>query len=333
MTLSTDTLTFDRIQHASDVLASRLSPTPLLRQALVDQAKAGRAGEIWLKCDSLQPTGSFKIRGATYRISQLTADERAAGVIAYSTGNHAQAVAKAAADAGIAATIVMSPDVPAAKIEATRRWGAKVVMAEPNSQARRVMAETLSASSGAILIPPYNDLDIMAGQGSIACELANQLGSLKDATLYVPIGGGGLLAGVATGIKAIDPSCRVIGVEPELEDDAARSFKAGHIIAAAGPSASIADAIKVQALGELTFPLIQKYVDDIVTVSEAAIAAAVLSLYEDQHLVVEPGGAVAYAAARRAAASEAGCHIALLCGGNISLQRLAALAGPAGQAQ
>ncbi len=242
-------LTFDRIHAAHEILATRLLPTPLI--AFTEEKLLG---DVWLKCECLQPTGSFKIRGATFRISQLSREQKAAGVIAYSTGNHAQAVAKAAADANISAVIVMSPDASDHKILGTKRWGAEIIMAAPSSTSRRTLSESMATQTGATLIPPYIDFDVMAGQGSIACELQSQLASLKDSTHYVPVGGGGLLAGVATAAKAIDAACRVIGVEPELENDAARSFARGSIVMSEGPSASIADAIKVQALGELTFP-------------------------------------------------------------------------------
>jgi threonine dehydratase len=224
----------------------------------------------------------------------------------------------------------MSPDVPQAKVEATKRWGATVVMADPNSHARRAMAEELP-ETGATLIPPYNDYDVMAGQGSIAFELAAQLETLVNAVVYVPVGGGGLIAGVAAALKAIEPSCSVIGVEPEWEADAAASFKADKIIAAEGPSQSIADAIKVQALGELTFPIIRAFVDDIVTVTEAEIAQSTVELFEKHRLVVEPGGAVSFAAARRGKISHGACRVALLCGGNVTIDRLYELRHLAGR--
>lgn len=313
-------LDIKRMQAARSLLMEILPPTPLLRS----QEEKIR-GTVWLKCENVQPTGSFKIRGATYKISRLTASQRRAGVIAYSTGNHAQAVAKAAADAGVESTIVMSPDVPDYKVEATRSWGGRVTMAEPSSASRRTAAELLADETGAVLIPPYNDLDVMAGQASISFELAAQYSDFPSATIYVPIGGGGLIAGIAAAAKALAPTCRVVGVEPELEDDAARSFRAGEIIHAAGPSMSIADAIKVQALGELTFPTICAFVDDIVTVTEDETRLATLELYRRQHLVVEPGGAIGYAVARREAKACEGAHIGLLCGGNISIERLNAL--------
>lgn len=315
------TLTREHIDAAAQTLARALPPSPLVR---VHPWRTAGGARILAKAESLMPTGSFKIRGATWRLATLTPEQKARGVIAYSTGNHAQAVAKAAADQGVRAIVVMSEDVPLAKVEATRAWGAQVVMAEPNSAARRALAESLAHTHGYLLVPPYNDYAVMAGQASIGVELLDQLADDPPDAVFVPVGGGGLLAGVATAIKQRMPSVAVIGVEPELEDDARRSFRAGHLVGLDAPSASIADAIKVQCVGELVFPLIRRHVDDIVTVSEAEIVSAVVRYHDEAHLVVEPGGAVALAAAF-ADRRERGCVVALACGGNITLERLAAL--------
>lgn len=319
----TSVLPLQEIEAARTVLRRHLPISPCFE---VQDGQA-RQGRLFVKAENLQPTGSFKIRGATFRLSQLTEDERRRGVIAYSTGNHAQAVAKAARDLGVSATIVMSPDVPDAKIKATERWGATVLMAEPTSHARRAMAERLASERGLTLVPPYDDRAIMAGQGTIGLEIADQFAGDGAITVYVPIGGGGLLAGVAAALKQTLREVRVVGVEPELENDAWRSFRAGTLLGAAGPSASIADAIKVQQLGDLVWPLIQTYVDEIVTVSESAIAAASQECFSSLKLVVEPGGAVAFAAAREAAQDRKETALALLCGGNITLARLSTLAG------
>lgn len=316
-------LPLETLRSAARLLAQRLPPSPILR---MDSWRTAANSPIWIKAECLMPTGSFKIRGATLKISALSADERRRGVVAYSTGNHAQAVAKAAADAGIAATIVMSPDVPEAKVAATRAWGARVVMAEPSSHARRELAEKLSMDSGAVLIPPYDDTTIMAGQASIAIELLEQLERCPPAAVFVPVGGGGLLAGVAAAIKQIAPATRVIGVEPEWEADAAQSLRQGNIVSLPAPSASIADAIKVQSLGRLTFPIIRQYVDDIVSVSETEIASACLRYFDESHLVVEPGGAVSLAAALRSrVVADEQPVVVLACGGNVTLDRLQAL--------
>jgi threonine dehydratase len=321
-------LPLDRIRDAERVLSrSGLMRTPCLEL----QDGRPRPGRLQAKAENLLPTGSFKIRGATYRISTLSGEERRRGVVAYSTGNHAQAVAKAARDQGVAATIVMSPDVPPMKIEATERWGARVVHAEPNSQARRALAEKLAAEQGLVIVPPYDDLAIMAGQSMIGLELAEDLPSAEGIpggiTVYVPIGGGGLLAGVAAALKQSRPEIAVIGVEPELEDDAYRSFREGRIVALPGPSTSMADAIKVQQLGTLTFPLIRRFVDDIERVSEEEIAGAVLKAASAMKILVEPGGAVGLAAALRASETGPGLNVAVIGGGNITLDRLCEIVG------
>ncbi|WP_206951706.1 threonine ammonia-lyase [Trinickia acidisoli] len=315
------------IRAAADFLAGKLGASALVG---VNRWRTASNAPIVVKAESLMPTGSFKIRGATWCIATLTADERARGVIAYSTGNHAQAVAKAATDEGIGATIVMSPDVPRAKIDATEAWGACVVMAEPSSHARRALAESLAQSHGYTLIAPYDDWRVMAGQASIGVELLRQCGDDPPAAVFVPIGGGGLIAGVAAAIKQLAPQVAVIGVEPALEDDAARSLRAGRIVSMAAPSASMADAIKVQCVGDLTFPLIRRYVDDIVTVDEAQIACACRRYFNEAKLVVEPGGAVALAAAFESRlAVRSGARVAVLaCGGNVTLERLASFALP-----
>jgi threonine dehydratase len=272
------------------LLKRRLPSSPLL--------PFSKDTNILLKAESLMPTGSFKIRGATYCIARMDIASRKRGVVAYSTGNHAQAVAKAACDAGIRATIVMSEDVPPAKMEATRSYGATVVMAACSSKSRREVAEKLALDSNATLIPPYDHADVIAGQGTVAVELFHQLGGRKPSAVYIPVGGGGLLAGIAIALRTLSPLTRVIGVEPELEDDACRSFRSRQLVTTSAPSASIADAIKVQCLGTLNFPLIKRNVDQMVTVSEVAIKAALFDCFYGNRLVVEPSGAIALAAAR-----------------------------------
>lgn len=281
------------VEAAWTLLSKRLPSSPLL-------PFAGRAvpQRVLLKAESLMPTGSFKIRGATYCIARMSTAQRAKGIVAYSTGNHAQAVAKAARDADVRATIVMSKDAPAAKVANTQAWGAEVVMADSSSHARRALAEQIALETGAFLIPPYDHADVIAGQGTIGLELLLQLHGDPPAAVYVPVGGGGLLAGIAVAIKARSPHTMVIGVEPELEDDARRSFAAGALMTAAGPSASMADAIKVQRMGASNFELIRRHVDAMVTVSESDIGRAVLDCFEANRLLAEPAGAVALAAAR-----------------------------------
>ena len=295
--------------------------TPLRETDCTAPANGGR---IKLKPENLQPTGSFKIRGASNAISALSPDQRARGVVAYSTGNHAQAVAMAAREARVAATIVMSPDVPRYKLEATRSFGAEILLADPTSEARRHLAERYAVEKGLALIPPYDDYAVMAGQASIGIEIA---ADCVAAAVLVPIGGGGLISGIAAAIKAASPSTKVIGVEPEPENDAYLSFRSGKRIALAAPSDSIADAVKVQIVGEKTFPLIQQYVDDIVLVSEAEIMTAMVFAERHTGGSVEPAGALAVAAALYGAwQSSEGDVIAVVSGGNIDAERRATLA-------
>jgi threonine dehydratase len=328
---TTMTMPLQRIREAESVVSAWLTATPLL-ELRGRTAPEGRA--ILIKAEGLQPTGSFKVRGAINRISRLRKEELAAGVVAYSTGNHAQAVAWAARAFGTAATVVMSPDVPQQKVDATRRLGADVVMAAPTSDARRALAERIAHERGAAVVAPYDDLDVIAGQATIATEILSQTHHEPPAAIYVPIGGGGLLAGIAAAVKHLHPATQVIGVEPELEADAWLSFQTGVLSRLDRPSESIADAIKIQELGRLTWPLIHRHVDDIVTVSEAQIARACRIGVDLANIVIDPGGAVGLAAAlqndRRI--DHGGPIVAVAGGGNIDLATLAKIAeigGPA----
>lgn len=278
--------------RAHQLLGQHLRPTPVIE---LDRVHSPSGQSILVKAEALQPTGSFKIRGALHVLGSLSEDERRQGVIAYSTGNHAQAVAMAARRFGTRAVIVMSPDAPESKIAATRGFGAEIVMAEPTSAARRALAEQVARDRGLRLVPPYDDAQVITGQGTIAVELIQQLSDM--AAVFVPIGGGGLISGVAAALKQLKPGIRIIGVEPELENDAQQSFAAGRRIALPGPSASSADAIKVQMLGDLTFPLIQRHVDSIVSVNESQIIEAMRLALAHARLWLEPAGAVALAAA------------------------------------
>lgn len=300
-------LSLEELQRARLSLKGKALYTPLVP---VD------ATPILLKAENLQPSGSFKIRGALHSMAGLTG-----GVVAYSTGNHAQSVAMAARQQGLSATIVMSPDAPAFKLEATRRLGAEVVMAEPTSQARRLLAEEIARTERRHLIPPYDHPAVMAGQGTIGLEILEQC---APAAIFVPIGGGGLIAGIAAAVKQSAPDVRVIGVEPELENDAWQSFHRGERVALPTASDSIADAIRVQMLGDLTFPLIRQYVDEIVTVSEEEIAGATVLAAERARLLLEPAGALGLAAALayRGALPPDRSVVAIASGGNMTLDRL-----------
>lgn len=278
-----------KFEEARETIKGKVFKTPLVEftapQLPLDH-------KIFLKAECLQPSGTFKIRGATNSISHLTPEQKKAGVIAYSTGNHAQGVALAAKRLGIHAVIVMSPDAPDFKIEATRSYGAEIVMTEPNSQVRREVAEKLAEEKGYSLIPPYDHVNTLAGQGTIGLEILDEV---VPAVVFVPIGGGGLIGGISSAIKKKNPGVKVIGVESELENDAYMSFRSGHKVSLEKCSNSIADALRVLTLGDLTYPIIRKYVDDVITVTEKQIAEATVLTIKSTHLLVEPAGAVALA--------------------------------------
>lgn len=313
-----DTMNLSALRHAQSLLSGHTMMTPLVTAPTLC-TPAGHP--ILLKAENLQPSGSFKLRGATYCLACLSDEQRRRGVVAYSTGNHAQAIALAAQHQRISATIVMSPDVPPQKLERTQRYGATVVWTESTSKARQMRAEALAREQGYTLIPPYDHPDVIIGQGTIGLELVEQA---HPAAIFVPVGGGGLLAGIALAIKSLDPSIQVIGVEPEWENDACQSFTQRKIVTLPAPSSSIADAIRVQALGVLPYALIRRYVDEMVTVTEDAIASATLQAFDETHLVLEPAGAVALAAAQRYQRIVAGSRpvIAIASGGNATLDRL-----------
>lgn len=306
-------ISLEAFQAAREILKGKALATPLVR---FQHDK----NQIFLKAESLQPSGSFKIRGATYSMSQLSPEQKKRGVIAYSTGNHAQAVAQAAALMKVPAIIVMSPDVPELKIEGTRKWGAEVILVEPNK--RRSFAEEMAEKKDLFLISPYDHPFVVTAQGTIGLEILDEM---TPSIVYVPIGGGGLISGIAMAIKKSSSSVRVIGVEPELENDALRSFKTGKRVSMPGPSSSMADAIKIPELGDINFPIVRKYVDDIVTVSENQIAEATIRSAQEAHLFVEPAGALALAAALQYEKKESKPIVCIASGGNTSLPYLCKL--------
>jgi threonine dehydratase len=287
-----------------------------------------------LKAESLQPIGAFKLRGAYVAAASLSPAERARGLITYSSGNHAQGVARAARLFGVPAVIVMPSDAPAIKRARVEADGAEVVVVGTASEERRLVAEALAEERGLNVIPPYDDPRIVAGQGTVGLEIAEDLADV--AAVLVPVGGGGLAAGVAAAIRASAPHARVLGVEPELAADAKASLEAGEIVAwdAALVSRTIADGTRTQAIGRLNFAHLRAQLDGIVTVSEAEIAAAVRLAAEEARLVVEPSGALSIAAMRFHAA-EAGLRglggpvVGIVSGGNVDPDRyLAYLSAP-----
>ena len=276
------------------------------------------ASGMWVKAEGLQPIGSFKLRGAFNKVAQLTAAQRACGVITYSSGNHAQGVAYAARQVGAKAVIVMPCNAPAVKVEATRALGAEIVTVGPTTGERQAKAEELAAQFGYVIIPPYNDRDIIAGQGSCGLEILADRPTVD--LVLAPVGGGGLLSGVSAAIKLTKPAVRVVGVEPELAADAAQSFKAGHIVALTGDqSQTAADGLRSQSVGVLNFEHMQAYVDDIVTVTEEEIREAMRHMIAATRLVPEPSGAVAVAAAlfHPGQLPPARETVAIMSGGNV----------------
>jgi threo-3-hydroxy-L-aspartate ammonia-lyase len=286
-----DLVTLEEIEDAAQRLEGIVLRTPLL----AFPSKAPSAPPLQLKPESLQPVGSFKLRGAYTAISRIPEADRKNGVIAHSSGNHAQAVAYAAKALGVSAVLVVPNTIPAIKVDACRVLGAEIVFVEPTIEARVETAERLAAAHGYPLISPFDDRNVIAGQGTIGLEI------LEDApdvdTVLVPISGGGLISGIAAAIKSKRPETTVIGVEPELAADARASFRAGRRISwpSADTRRTIADALRVECVGELPFEHLSAYVDDIVTVSEAEIREAMRQLAQYARLIAEPGGAVATA--------------------------------------
>jgi len=316
-------VSIDAIRAASETLRGVAVRTPLV--AFGDPAE-----RRWLKAESLQPIGAFKIRGAYVAIASLTPDERARGVITYSSGNHAQGVARAARLLGAPAVVVMPSDAPAIKRERVAADGAQIVVVGTASDERQRVAEELAAERGLSIIPPFDDDRIIAGQGTVGLELAEDLADL--ACVLVPVGGGGLASGVATAIKALRPAARVVGVEPELAADARESLERDEIVRwpAELVSRTIADGTRTQSLGVRTFAHLRAHLDGVVTVSEAEIAGAVRLGAERSRLVVEPSGALSLAAMAFHAEELgliglAGSVVAVISGGNVDPERYRAL--------
>jgi threo-3-hydroxy-L-aspartate ammonia-lyase len=307
-----------------DAAAARLEGvahrTPVLTSRTLDERLGARA---FLKCETFQRVGAFKFRGAYNAISQLSEAERARGVLTFSSGNHAQAVALASRLLSTRATIVMPKNAPAAKRRATEGYGARVVAYDPATEDREIVAGRIQKEEGAVLVPPFDHPGVIAGQGTAARELFLETGPLD--VLLVPCGGGGLLSGTALAAHAAAPGCRVIGVEPEKGDDGRRSFQTGVLQTVRNPD-TIADGARTPSLGQLTFPIIQAHVTDIVTVSDAQLVDALRLVWERMKMVVEPTGVLGLAAALSGVVDVRGQRVgAILTGGNVDLGEMAAL--------
>ena len=302
---------FEQILAAKERLQGHVNVTPIMTSRTLNRQVGA---EVYFKCENLQRIGAFKFRGAFNSISKLSEAEKARGVITYSSGNHAQAVALVGRMLDIQTTIVMPNDAPETKRTATEGYGATIVEYDSESADRKDVAETLQAENGFTMIPPFDHLDVIAGQGTAALEIFDQVAHLD--TLLVPCGGGGLLSGSAIAAKHMDPDCRVIGIEPELADDATKSFYTKKLHRVKNPP-TIADGTRTPSLGKITFPLVLEYVDEMKTVSEASIIEAVKFLFYRMKLVVEPSGALGLAAVLSRTVAPKGRAGIIISGGNI----------------
>ena len=311
-----------KIEAARERLDGHAHRTAVLTSRTLDRLSGRR---VLLKCENLQRVGAFKFRGAFNAMSALSDAQRKQGVLTYSSGNHAQAMALAGHLLNTRVTVVMPDNAPPAKLAATREYGADVVLYDHLTQVREEVAAKLPAAQSAVLIPPFDHYDVIAGQGTTACEFIEQVAELEQEPLdqlLIPVGGGGLLGGCAVATGALSPSTRVIGVEPEQADDAARSFRSGQIERIERAD-TIADGTRTPSLGVRNFALIRELVDDIVTVSEEEIRRAVYTLFERLKIVVEPSGALGVAALLAHKAGDAETSGVILSGGNVDTELFA----------
>ncbi|TSA11578.1 MAG: threo-3-hydroxy-L-aspartate ammonia-lyase [Betaproteobacteria bacterium] len=283
-------LSAEDIDGAAKRLLGHALRTPVLTSRTVDERTGA---QVFFKCENFQRMGAFKFRGAFNALSRLTPEQKQRGVLAYSSGNHAQAVALAGSLLGVKAVIVMPLDAPQVKLQATRGYGAEVITYDPQTAVREELATRIASERGMTLIPPYNHVDIVAGQGTAAKELIEQAGELDY--LLVPCGGGGLLSGCAVAASHWSPRCKVIGIEPAAGDDATRSFHSKTLQTCSNPD-TIADGARTPSLGSITFPLVLHYVHDMLTVSDAELLRSMFWIWERMKIVIEPTGALAAAA-------------------------------------
>ncbi len=314
--------TFADVQAAAERLQGHAHKTPVITSRTVNEELGA---EVFFKCENLQRMGAFKFRGAFNALSRFSPEQRRAGVVAFSSGNHAQGTALAARLLGMPATIVMPHDAPAAKVEATKGYGAQVVMYDRFTEDREQIGRDLAQRHGYTLIPPYDHPDVIAGQGTAAKELFEEVGPLD--ALFVPLGGGGLLSGSALATRALSPDCKLYGVEPEAGNDGQQSFRSGAIVRIDTPK-TIADGAQTQYLGNHTFPIIQRDVDDILTASDLELVQCMAFAAMRMKLVIEPTGCLGFAAARQMKERIQGQRVGVLVsGGNVDLARFCALVG------
>ncbi|CAN7484954.1 threo-3-hydroxy-L-aspartate ammonia-lyase [Variovorax paradoxus] len=312
--------TYDDVIAAAARLKGHAHRTPVLQSQTADERWGAK---FFFKCENFQRMGAFKFRGAFNALSKFDAAQRKGGVIAFSSGNHAQAIALSARLLSMPAVIVMPKDAPAAKVAATKGYGAEVVMYDRFTEDREALTKRLAQERGMTMIPPYDHPDVLAGQGTAVKELIEETGPLDQ--LFVCLGGGGLLSGSALSARALAPGCKVYGVEPEAGNDGQQSLRAGKIVHIETPK-TIADGAQTQHLGQYTFGIIQRDVDDIFTVTDAQLVDAMRFFAERMKIVVEPTGCLAFAGAIAAGKAIAGQRIGIVVsGGNVDLSRYAAL--------
>jgi threonine dehydratase len=316
----TNLSTYDDVIAAAERLTGFAHRTPVMTSRT---ANAALGAEVFFKCENLQRMGAFKFRGAFNALSRFDAAQRRAGVVTFSSGNHAQAIALSAKLLDMPATIVMPHDAPKAKAEATKGYGGSIVFYDRYSEDREQIGADLVRRNGATLIPPYDHPDVIAGQGTAAKELFEDVGPLD--ALFAPLGGGGLLSGSALSARALAPACKIYGVEPEAGNDGQQSFRAGEIVHIKPPK-TIADGAQTQHLGKFTFPIIRREVDDILTASDAELVEAMRFFASRMKLIVEPTGCLGYAAAQAMKHTLKGKRVGvLISGGNVDIGRFCSL--------
>jgi threonine dehydratase len=314
--------TFADVAAAADRIAGAAHRTPTLTSRTADEETGA---QLFFKCENFQRMGAFKFRGAYNALSRFDAAQRKAGVVAFSSGNHAQAIALAARLLEMPATIVMPNDAPAAKVAATKGYGGAIVLYDRYKEDREAIGQRLADARGLTLIPPFDHPDVIAGQGTAAKELIEEVGPLD--ALFVCLGGGGLLSGSALAARALAPACKVYGVEPEAGDDGQRAFRAGHLVHIDTPK-TIADGAQTQSLGKITFEIIRRDVDDVFTASDAELVECMRFFASRMKMIVEPTGCLSFAAARRMKVELKGKRVGIIVsGGNVDLARFAALVG------
>ncbi|MDZ5450041.1 threo-3-hydroxy-L-aspartate ammonia-lyase [Labrys sp. ZIDIC5] len=305
---------------AAERIRGQAHRTPVMTSRSFDEELGA---QVFFKCENLQRMGAFKFRGAFNALSRFDDEQKRRGVVTFSSGNHAQAIALAARILGIPATIIMPHDAPKAKAEATKGYGGKIIFYDRYIEDREVIGRNLSQEQGLTLIPPYDHPDVLCGQGTAAKELFEEVGELD--AFFVCLGGGGLLAGSALATRALSPNCRLYGVEPKAGNDGQQSFHAGRIVRIDTPR-TIADGAQTQYLGSHTFPIIKRDVDDILTVSDAELVECMRFAATRMKLVIEPTGCLGFAAARAMKSELAGKRVGvLISGGNVDLERFCEL--------